>query len=64
MKKLFLLLLLVLFSLTLFAQAENIKVMTFNIRCGYCEDSSSVNNWSKRKYLVAMTFQKKFPWLR
>ena len=27
--------------------------MTYNIRCGFCEDSSSVNNWSKRKYLVA-----------
>ena len=35
------------------AQTENIKVMTYNIRCGYCEDSSSVNNWRKRKYLVA-----------
>jgi endonuclease/exonuclease/phosphatase family metal-dependent hydrolase len=35
------------------AQTENIKAMTYNIRCGFCEDSSSVNNWSKRKYLVA-----------
>jgi len=36
-----------------FAQTENIKVMTYNIRCGFCEDSSNVNNWSNRKYLVA-----------
>ena len=27
--------------------------MTYNIRCGYCEESSDVNNWSKRKFLVA-----------
>lgn len=36
-----------------FGQSENIKVITYNIRCGFCEDSSSVNNWSYRKYLVA-----------
>lgn len=53
MKKLFFSLLLMFFSLTLFAQAENIKVMTYNIRCGYCEDSSNVNHWSKRKFLLA-----------
>ena len=53
MKKLLLLLSLVIFLTNCFAQTENIKVMTYNIRCGYCEDSSSVNNWSKRKYLVA-----------
>ncbi len=53
MKKIFFSLLLIFFSLELFAQAENIKVMTYNIRCGYCEDSSSVNHWSKRKFLLA-----------
>ncbi len=53
MKKLLLLLLVVIFLTSGFAQTENIKVMTYNIRCGFCEDSSSVNNWSKRKYLVA-----------
>ena len=36
-----------------FPQTENITVMSYNIRCGYCEDSSNVNNWSYRKYLVA-----------
>jgi endonuclease/exonuclease/phosphatase family metal-dependent hydrolase len=53
MKKHFAIILLLMFSITLLAQTDNIKVMTYNIRCGYCEDSSSVNNWSKRKYLVA-----------
>jgi len=53
MKKLLLLLSLVIFLTNGFAQTENIKVMTYNIRCGYCDDSSSVNNWSKRKCLVA-----------
>lgn len=41
------------FTQITFAQTENIKVITYNIRCGFCEDSSSVNNWSNRKYLVA-----------
>lgn len=36
-----------------FPQTENITVMSYNIRCGFCEDSSNVNNWSYRKYLVA-----------
>jgi endonuclease/exonuclease/phosphatase family metal-dependent hydrolase len=53
MRKYVIILLLVLLTQSLLAQTENIKVMTYNIRCGYCEDSSSVNNWSNRKYLVA-----------
>jgi endonuclease/exonuclease/phosphatase family metal-dependent hydrolase len=53
MKKLLLLIVFVIFLTNGFAQNQNIKVMTYNIRCGYCEDSSSVNNWSNRKYLVA-----------
>ena len=53
MKKLFFLLFVFSISITAFAQTENITVMTYNVRCGFCEDSSSVNNWSKRKYLVA-----------
>lgn len=36
-----------------FPQTENITIMSYNIRCGFCEDSSNVNNWSYRKYLVA-----------
>ena len=53
MKKILLLFIIVILTQITFAQTENIKVMTYNIRCGYCEDSSSVNNWSNRKYLVA-----------
>lgn len=53
MKKLLIVFLLVFITLTLEAQNKEIKIMTYNIRCGFCEDSSSVNNWSKRKYLVA-----------
>ena len=53
MRKLLLIILLLLYFPTSFAQSNTIKVMTYNIRCGYCEDSSSVNNWSNRKYLVA-----------
>jgi endonuclease/exonuclease/phosphatase family metal-dependent hydrolase len=53
MKKYLLLLTVVILTQITFSQTENIKVMTYNIRCGFCEDSSNVNNWSKRKYLVA-----------
>ena len=53
MKKLIVAFLILVLNSTIFAQSENINVMTYNIRCGFCEDSSSVNNWSYRKYLVA-----------
>jgi endonuclease/exonuclease/phosphatase family metal-dependent hydrolase len=53
MKKYFLLFAIIILSQLAFAQTENIKVMSYNIRCGFCEDSSSVNNWSNRKYLIA-----------
>lgn len=53
MKKYLLLFVVMFLSQIAFAQTENITVMTYNIRCGFCEDSSSVNNWSNRKYLVA-----------
>ncbi|MFZ1518241.1 MAG: endonuclease/exonuclease/phosphatase family protein [Ignavibacteriaceae bacterium] len=53
MKNIIVLFIIVLSSSTIFTQTENIKAMSYNIRCGYCEDSSSVNNWSNRKYLVA-----------
>lgn len=53
MKKFIFFLIIMLCPISLFPQTENIKIMTYNIRCGYCEDSSSVNNWSNRKYLVA-----------
>lgn len=53
MKRLFYFCLLIIFSSSIFGQNGNIKVITYNIRCGYCEDSSNVNNWSKRKFLLA-----------
>lgn len=53
MKKYLLLFVVMFLTQIVFAQTENITVMTYNIRCGFCEDSSSVNNWSNRKYLVA-----------
>lgn len=61
MKKYFLLLTILILTQLTFAQPENIKVMTYNIRCGYCEDSSSVNNWSNRKYLVAYLIKSHHP---
>lgn len=53
MRKLLLVLTYTFLVSNIFAQTENIKVMTYNIRCGYCEDSSDVNNWNNRKYLIA-----------
>jgi endonuclease/exonuclease/phosphatase family metal-dependent hydrolase len=53
MKKLFSLIIFFIFFTNLYPQSNSIKVMTCNIRCGNCEDSSSVNHWSKRKFLVA-----------
>jgi endonuclease/exonuclease/phosphatase family metal-dependent hydrolase len=32
---------------------KSVTVMSYNIRCGSCEDPSDVNHWSKRKFLVA-----------
>jgi endonuclease/exonuclease/phosphatase family metal-dependent hydrolase len=41
--------------------AHEMKVMTFNIRCGSCEDSSSINHWSKRKSLVRELIKSQAP---
>lgn len=30
-----------------------LQVMSFNIRCGFCEASDDVNHWSRRKFLAA-----------
>lgn len=35
-----------------------VKVMSFNIRCGFCEQPDSINHWSKRKILVADLIRK------
>lgn len=34
-------------------QTNDLKIMSFNIRCGVCEEESDPNHWSKRKFLVA-----------
>lgn len=36
----------------------NVKVMSYNIRCGSCEKPDDVNHWSRRKYLVADLIKK------
>ncbi|WP_240008471.1 endonuclease/exonuclease/phosphatase family protein [Pseudaquidulcibacter saccharophilus] len=40
---------------------EYIKIMSFNIRCGVCEDANDPNNWSKRKFLVAKILDEEKP---
>ena len=48
-----------------FGQEKNdetiLRIMSFNIRCGSCEDSSDVNHWSKRKQLVFQVLKKYNP---
>lgn len=61
MKKIISILIFIISTFALFAQTDNIKVMTYNIRCGYCEDSSDVNNWGKRKYLLAYVIKNHNP---
>ncbi len=43
--------------------APIIKVMSYNIRCGYCEPIDSINHWSKRKTLVAQIIRDAKPQL-
>jgi endonuclease/exonuclease/phosphatase family metal-dependent hydrolase len=43
------------------AQTDTIKVMTYNIRCGYCEKPDDINNWAKRKFLVAYMIKTEDP---
>jgi endonuclease/exonuclease/phosphatase family metal-dependent hydrolase len=61
MKKILIVLFAVFFSITLFAQTDTIKVMTYNIRCGYCEKPDDINNWAKRKFLVAYMIKTQDP---
>lgn len=51
MKKIFAGIALLFLSTSIFA--NTFTVMSYNVRCGLCEPADSVNNWSKRKYLVA-----------
>lgn len=34
-------------------RTQSIRAMSYNIRCGSCENESDVNHWSRRKFLVA-----------
>ena len=49
MKRLLLTLFLVLATSGLQAHDKALNVMSYNIRCGYCEQPDDVNHWSKRK---------------
>jgi endonuclease/exonuclease/phosphatase family metal-dependent hydrolase len=40
---------------------NTLNVMSFNIRCASCENSSSINNWSKRKERVFQIIEKYDP---
>lgn len=42
-------------------ESNIIKVMSFNIRCSPCEDSSSINHWSKRKQRIFKIIEKYNP---
>lgn len=43
---------------SVFAPTSSFKVMTFNIRCGFCEQPTDINHWSHRKALVADVIEK------
>ncbi len=38
-----------------------VKVMSFNIRCGSCENSDDLNHWSRRQHLVVDLIKKAQP---
>ena len=43
-----------LFACATLAQADNtVTLMSYNIRCGSCEQPTSTDHWKKRKYFVA-----------
>ena len=55
---------LLILSVVCFPQQTNsdeIKVMTFNIRCGSCEKPEDVNNWKNRKFLAAKVIKENDP---
>lgn len=38
-----------------------LTLMSYNIRCGFCEPAESPNHWSKRKFLIAKLIQSHAP---
>lgn len=61
MKKIFVAVLFLAHWASLFAQDDAARVMTYNIRCGSCEDTKDVNHWSKRKFLVVAVIKRLNP---
>ncbi|MDD2920227.1 endonuclease/exonuclease/phosphatase family protein [Rhodoferax sp.] len=45
-------------ALTPASTQEVLHVMSYNIRCGFCERADDVNHWSRRKFLVADVIKK------
>jgi endonuclease/exonuclease/phosphatase family metal-dependent hydrolase len=41
--------------------SNEMKIMSFNVRCGVCENDADPNHWSKRKFLVAKVLQSEKP---
>ena len=57
-------LLLIILSLLAFpglAQAEQLKLMSYNIRCGLCEAEGTPQYWPERKFLLAHLIQTQQP---
>ena len=61
MKRLFLIIFLLLATSGLQAHDQALSVMSYNIRCGYCEQPDDINHWGKRKLLVAKLIRKNRP---
>ncbi|MDR7121888.1 endonuclease/exonuclease/phosphatase family protein [Rheinheimera soli] len=57
----FLLLMLSLLVLPGLAQAEQLKLMSYNIRCGLCEAQGTPQYWPERKFLLAHLIQTQQP---
>lgn len=57
----FLLLILSLLAFPQLAQAESLKLMSYNIRCGLCEAEGTPQYWPERKLLLAHLIQTQQP---
>ena len=57
----FLLLILSLLAFSGLAQAESLKLISYNIRCGLCEAEGTPQYWPERKLLLAHLIQTQQP---
>ncbi len=57
----FLLIILSLLLLPQLAFAESLKLMSYNIRCGFCEAEGTPQYWPERKFLLAHLIQTQQP---